>query len=69
LRGSAFLRISSAVLVQTKGWLRSFQASMKVRILAFSSRTLRKLPRWMAWRSMIPNHVPTRVQGAGTSGD
>jgi hypothetical protein len=33
----AFLRISSAVLVQMKGCLRSFQPSMKARILALSS--------------------------------
>ena len=24
------------------------------------SRTERKLPRWMAWRSMIPNQTSTR---------
>ena len=56
----AFLRISSAVLVQMKGCLRSFQPSMKARILALSSRTERKLPRWMAWRSMMPNQTSTR---------
>jgi len=33
VRRSALLRISSAVSVQTKGWERSFQPSMKVRIL------------------------------------
>jgi len=33
-------RISSAVLVQTKGWQRSFQPSMKVSTAATSSGTL-----------------------------
>ena len=26
-----------------------------------SSRTLRKVPRWIAWRSMIPNQTSTRL--------
>jgi len=56
----ALVRISSAVLVQTKGWQRSFQPSMKVRILALRSRTERQVPRWMAWRSMMPNQTSTR---------
>ena len=56
----ALLRISSGVLVQTKGWQRSFQPSMNARILALRSRTERKVPRWMAWRSMMPNQTSTR---------
>jgi hypothetical protein len=35
------VRIWSAVLVQVKGWRRSFQPSMKARILVVRSRTLR----------------------------
>ena len=56
----AFLRILSAVLVRTKGWARSFQPSMKARILALRARTDPKVPRWMAWRSMIPSQTSTR---------
>jgi hypothetical protein len=52
--------MSSAVLVQMNGCLRSFQPSMNCRILIMRSRTERKLPRWMAWRSMIPNQTSTR---------
>jgi hypothetical protein len=37
----AFLRMSSAVLVQTKGWARLFQPVMKVQIAVVRSRTLR----------------------------
>ena len=51
---------SSAVLVHTKGWQRSFQPLMKARILIISSRTEAKVPRRMAWRSMIPNQTSTR---------
>jgi hypothetical protein len=54
------LRIWSAVLVQVKGWARSFQPSMKARILVLRSRTEPKVPRWMAWRSMRENQTSTR---------
>jgi hypothetical protein len=33
---------------------------MKARILALRSLTERNVPRWMAWRSMMPNQTPTR---------
>src|SRR5438093_1420723 len=33
---------------------------MKARIFAVRSLTERKLPRWMAWRSMMPNQTSTR---------
>ena len=41
----AWGRIWSAVLVQAKGWQRSFQPSMKARIASIRSRTEPKLPR------------------------
>ena len=41
-------RISSAVLVQVKGWQRSFQATMNARMALTSWPTLSKLPRRMA---------------------
>jgi len=47
-------------LVQMKGWQRSFQPSMKARILVLRSLTEPKLPRWMACRSMMPNQTSTR---------
>ena len=47
------------VLVQRKGWARSFQPSMKARTLVLRSLTEPKLPRWMAWRSMMPNQIST----------
>ena len=40
----AFLRISSGVLVHTKGWQRSFQPLMKARILIIRSRTEGRCP-------------------------
>ena len=43
-----------------KGWQRSFQPLMKARILIMRSRTDGKLPRWMAWRSMMENQTSTR---------
>ena len=52
--------MSSAALVQMNGCLRSFQPSMNCPILIMRSRTERKLPRWMAWRSMMPNQTSTR---------
>jgi hypothetical protein len=51
--------ISSAVVVQVKGWQRSFQPSMKRRIALVKSLTLVKVPRRMAWRVMIPKKIPT----------
>ena len=44
----ALVRISSAVLVHTNGWQRSFQASMKVSMAAMRSLTEVKVPRRMA---------------------
>ena len=38
-RRLTFVRIWSAVLVQTKGWQRSFHPLMKARILIMRSRT------------------------------
>ena len=43
----------SAVLVQVKGWQRSFQPSMKFSMAAMRSLTEVKLPRRMACRVMI----------------
>ena len=51
--------MSSAVLVQVKGWQRSFQPSMKRRMAAVRSFTLVKLPRRMAWRVMMPKKIST----------
>ena len=56
----AFFRTWSAVLVQVKWWARSLQPSIKARILELGSRTVPKVPRWMAWRSMIENQ-PSRA--------
>src|SRR6266508_1618341 len=56
----AFARTSSAVLVQTKGCDRSFQPSMKARILVLRSLTDLNTPRRMAWRSTMPNQTSTR---------
>jgi len=42
--------ISPAVLVQVKGWLRSFQPSMKARMTVASWPTLSKDPRRIAGR-------------------
>ena len=68
-------------MVQTKGWQRSFQPSMKRPIAAISSFTLPKLPWRMAYRVMIEKKIPTifsqdpevgvkwtRYQVAGASG-
>ena len=53
-------RIWSAVLVQTKGWARSFHPLTKARILVLRSLTEPKVPRWMAWRSIwiAPGFLP-----------
>ena len=56
----ALVRISSAVLVQTNGWQRSFQASMKVSMAAMRSLTEVNVPRRIAWRVMIPKNTETR---------
>jgi hypothetical protein len=58
---SAFLRIWSAVLVHTEGGQRWFQPLMKAQILIINSRTEAKVPRRMAWRSMMPNQISTRL--------
>lgn len=64
--GCAFVRISSAVLVQTNGWVRSFQPLMKARILALRSLTEVKIPRRMAWRSRMGEPDLDEVEpGAG----
>ena len=44
----------------TKACARGFQPLMKALIAAVSSPTLRKVPRWMAWRSMMENQTSTR---------
>ena len=54
------VRISSAVLVHTKGSQRSFQPSMKASMEAMSCLTLVKVPRRMAWRVMMPKKISTR---------
>ena len=54
-------RILSAVLVQMKGWQRSFQPAMKARMAVVSSLTLSKEPRRMAWRVMIEKNTSTRL--------
>lgn len=53
-------RISSGVLVQMNGCFRLFQLLMNSRILPINSRTETKVPRRMAWRSMMPNQTSTR---------
>lgn len=47
--------------VHSNGWQRSFHPFMKARNLALTSLTDPKLPRWMVWRSMMPNHTSTRL--------
>jgi hypothetical protein len=49
--------ISSADLVQVKGWQRSFQPSMKSSMAAMRSLTEVKLPRRMACRVMIEKNT------------
>ena len=42
---------------------------MKARILIMRSRTDGKLPRWMAWRSMMENQTFNQIQpGSGGRG-
>ena len=53
LPGRHFGSISSAVLVQVKGWQRAFHPSMKASMAAMRSLTEVKLPRRMACRVMI----------------
>jgi hypothetical protein len=48
--------MSSADLVQVKGWQRSFQPSMKVSMAAMRSVTEVKLPRRMAWPRPFQDH-------------
>jgi hypothetical protein len=52
--------ISPAVLVQVKGWQRSFQPSMKFSIAVMRSWTEVKLPRRMAYRVVIEKKASTR---------
>ena len=52
--------ISSADLVQVKGWQRPFQPSMKASMAAMRSLTEVKLPRRMACRVMIEKKTSTR---------
>src|SRR3954471_853415 len=52
--------MSSAVLVQVKGWQRSLWASMNARMAVTSCLTLSKEPRRIAWRVMIPKNTSTR---------
>ena len=48
-----------------KGWERSFQPSMKARILVLRSLTDVNTPRRMAWRSTMPNQTSiNRPSGA-----
>jgi DNA-binding LacI/PurR family transcriptional regulator len=51
--------MSSAVLVQTKGWQRSFQPSMNASIAAMRSLTEVKVPRRMACRVRMPKKIST----------
>jgi hypothetical protein len=60
LPGRHFGSISSAVLVQVKGWQRSFHPSMKSSMAAMRSLTEVKLPRRMACRVMIEKKTSTR---------
>jgi hypothetical protein len=56
----ALARICSGLLVQTNGCARGFQPLMKALMAVVGSWTLRKVPRWMAWRSMMPNQTSPR---------
>jgi hypothetical protein len=56
---TALARISSGVFTQVNGLEPWFHWRVKASIMATSSLTLRKLPRRMAWRVRIPNHVST----------
>ena len=58
--GRHFGSISSAVLVQVKGWQRSFQPSMKASMAAMRSLTEVKLPRRIACRVMIEKKTSAR---------
>src|SRR5450759_161207 len=60
--------ISPAVLVQVKGWQRSFQPSMKARMAVVSWPTLSKDPRRIAWRVMIPKNTSTMFSLDGRTG-
>ena len=60
LPGRHFGSISSAVLVQVKGWQRSFHPAMKVSMAAIRSGTEVKLPRRIACRVMIEKNTSTR---------
>jgi hypothetical protein len=44
-------------LIHVNGVAPAFQLAVKVSIIAMSSLTEPKLPRRMAWRDKMPNHV------------
>jgi hypothetical protein len=60
--------MSSTVLVQTKGWQRSFQPVTKARILAFRSRTEPEVPRWMGLAFDDPEPDLDQVQPRSRDG-
>jgi hypothetical protein len=63
LGGSA--GVTGRVLVQVKGWQRSFQPSMKASMAAMRSLTEVKLPRRIAYRVMMPKKISiNRPSGA-----
>ena len=64
LPGRHFGSISSAVLVQVKGWQRSFQPPVKVSMAAMRSVTDVKLPRRMACRVMMEKKTSSGSGGA-----
>ena len=69
LRLVALVRMSSAVLVHTKGSQRSFQPSMKVSMAPMRSLTEVNVPRRMACRVMIPKKISiNRPWGVVSSG-
>ena len=53
-----------------EGLARSFQEAMNFLMAAMGSRTLVKVPRWTAWRSMMENHNLDQVRvGQDQRGD
>jgi len=63
------LRICSAVLVQTNGWQRSFDPSLKARILVLRSLTGPKLPRYASKRRSQLGGVDAGRPGRSDAGD
>jgi hypothetical protein len=55
------VKISSAVLVRTKGSQRSFHPSMNLPMASTSSRTERLVMWRMAWQVMIPQKISTML--------